>query len=219
MHQFRPVDRITTYMTTDVVSRNKMIRSIVGAAVLFVVSLFVNFYAGTYASAQAGNSVNDLILDHIRVFDVDGAYVYGITLFFVIVAGLLVRTPQNAPFILKTLSLFVLIRSVFICLTHIGPAAHVVALPPTNIATLFTFSGDLFFSAHTGLPFLLALLYWANTRLRLVFLGFAACLGAVVLLGHYHYSIDVFSAFFITYGIFDIAKIIFKEDFRLFAAV
>jgi hypothetical protein len=36
--------------------------------------------------------------------------------------------------------------------------------------------------------------------------------GVVVLLGHLHYSIDVLSAFFISYGIYRIAEIIFHKD-------
>jgi len=39
-----------------------------------------------------------------------------------------------------------------------------------------------------------------------------------VLLGHIHYSIDVFSALFITYGIFVIAKKVFARDYLLFTA-
>jgi membrane-associated phospholipid phosphatase len=33
--------------------------------------------------------------------------------------------------------------------------------------------------------------------------------------GHLHYSIDVFSAFFIAYGVFEIAKKIFKKEYLL----
>ena len=40
--------------------------------------------------------------------------------------------------------------------------------------------------------------------------------GAVVLVGHLHYSIDVFAAFFITYGIHDLAKFLFSQELHVF---
>ena len=75
---------------------------------------------------------------------------------------------------------------------------------------------DLFFSGHTGLPFLLALIFWENKKLRFLFLGFSVLFAVVVLLGHLHYSIDVFAAYFITYTIFHICKFLFKKDWQLF---
>jgi membrane-associated phospholipid phosphatase len=36
-----------------------------------------------------------------------------------------------------------------------------------------------------------------------------------VIVGHLHYSIDVFSAYFIAFGIFEIAKKIFKKEYGL----
>ena len=75
---------------------------------------------------------------------------------------------------------------------------------------------DLFFSGHVGLPFLVALIFWRYTYLRYYFLLFALIASVTVLLGHLHYSIDVFSAFFITYGIFEIAKRFFKKEYRLY---
>ena len=52
--------------------------------------------------------------------------------------------------------------------------------------------------------------------LRTVFLLFSLVAGASVLLGHLHYSIDVFSAFFITYTIFVLAQKFFKADYQFF---
>ena len=93
-----------------------------------------------------------------------------------------------------------------------------VALKPSpdNIIDWFTFTGDMFFSAHTGLPFLAALLFWQNKIWRYVFLISSLIFGATVLLGHLHYSIDVFSAFFITYGIYHLAIKFFPKDYKLF---
>ena len=80
----------------------------------------------------------------------------------------------------------------------------------------FAFGGDLFFSAHTGTPFLMALAFWDNKFLRILFIVTAVFFGVIVLLGHFHYSIDVLAAFFITYTIYHMAEIIFKKDKKCF---
>ena len=85
-----------------------------------------------------------------------------------------------------------------------------------NFLNKFTFGGDLFFSGHTGLPFLMALIFWNNKYLRYSFFALSFIFAATVLLGHLHYSIDVLAAFFITYTIFHIAIFIFKKDYLEF---
>ncbi|MCX6782044.1 MAG: phosphatase PAP2-related protein [Candidatus Magasanikbacteria bacterium] len=189
--------------------------SIAAGLGLFFVSLFINYWAGTYASLRASNVVSDIILDNIPVFDVGGIFVYGFAAFLILLGWLMVRKPERAPFMLKSLSIFILIRSFFIILTHIGPIPQTAAESFNAIVSKFTFTGDLFFSAHTGLPFLMALVFWKNKILRNVFIALSIFFGIVVLLGHLHYSIDVFAAFFITFGIFHIAVRLFKKDYDL----
>src|SRR3989344_1843279 len=162
---------------------------------LLALALVVNFYAGVYATEKASNSVTDIVLSNIRVYDVDGIFVYGSIIFWI----------------------FVLIRSVFISLTHIGPFPTQIAID-SNLLNKFSFAGDLFFSAHVGLPFLLALVFWDDLRLRILFIVSAIIFAAVVLLAHLHYSIDVLAAFFITFTIYRIAEMIFAKDRKLFFA-
>ena len=78
------------------------------------------------------------------------------------------------------------------------------------------FSGDLFFSGHTGLPFLMALIFWSSPRIRCFFLALSVFFAVTVLLGHLHYSIDVASAYLITYSIFCIARQTFPNDWQRF---
>ncbi len=187
----------------------------ISGLLFLTLSLIINFLAGTYASSQAGNAVRDLILDHVPVVNVNVVFIYGIILFYTFVGYLVLSNHKHAPFILRSLSVFILVRSFFIILTHIGPAQGALAYSPNNITSYFNFTGDLFFSGHTGAPFLMALIYWKNFKLRLLFLFTSILFGIVVLLGHLHYSIDVFSAFFITYGTFEISKNIFKKEYHL----
>lgn len=186
--------------------------------ILLIAGLFINFYATLYATANAGNSVSDLILDHIPVFDVDGIAVYGPLVMWLFVAVLCVEEPKVIPFVLKTIALFVIIRAGFVTLTHLGPIPNSIdnSSAPAFLKA-FTFGNDLFFSGHTGLPFLMALIFWHRPALRYLFILAAIFFGAIMLMAHLHYSIDVASAFFITYSIFHIARdVLFKKDFKIF---
>jgi hypothetical protein len=55
-------------------------------------------------------------------------------------------------------------------------------------------------SSPVSRPFLAALCLWHMPRWRYFFLAATVFFGAVVLLGHYHYSIDVLAALFITHA-------------------
>ncbi len=198
-------------------SNRRFIGEVLVAFGLLLISLVVNFYAGVYATEKASNFVSDIILSNIRVFDVDTIFVWGPVVFWAYIAILCLKEPRRIPFVLKSIALFVLIRSVFISMTHIGPFPdHLVLTSNTRMVKDFTFGGDLFFSAHTGLPFLMAMVFYKNVRLRVLFMLTAVFFGIIVLLAHRHYSIDVLSAFFITYAIFHIAEIFFKWDLRVF---
>lgn len=196
--------------------RNKefVIDFVIGV-ILLVVSLMVETRAVTYVDNQTSNAVSDIVLNNTRVYNVDGLYVYGAVSLIAFIVFVCVWYPRRLPFVLKSIALFTFVRAFFISLTHIGPYPAQVVISPsfftTYFPTIFT-SNDLFFSGHTGLPFLMALIFWDNKMLRTIFLGFTLLLAVVVLLGHIHYSIDVVSAFFITFGIFSMAKVFFKRD-------
>lgn len=195
--------------------RNKrfLASSLLGMFMLLA-SLYINFQAGTYATRMVSNRVSDLILDHVGPWNVDLLFFDGVVILWVIVGLLLLYMPRYIPFLTKAMSLFVLIRSFFIILTHLAPPHPV--LPSMNfVVSKFTFGGDLFFSGHTGGPFMLALIFWHYPRVRAVFLALSFIFGTAAIVGHKHYSIDVFAAFFITYSIFQIARFFFTEDYAL----
>ncbi|MEO8638209.1 MAG: phosphatase PAP2-related protein [Candidatus Taylorbacteria bacterium] len=187
-------------------------KSFTVSLIFFIASLVVYYFAGKYATLKQSNYVTDIVLSNIRVYDVDFIFVYGAFAFSFFVALLCFYEPKKIPFTLKTIALFVIIRSVFISLTHIAPFPSQIAIDPNTFMSYFFVGGDLFFSGHTGLPFLLALIYWKNIRLRILFIALSLTFGAVVLMGHIHYSIDVLSAFFISYGIYRLSEIFFKND-------
>ncbi len=186
--------------------------SVIIGIFLLISSLFINYTAGTYASSQQSEAVSDIILDFLPAVNVESIFIEGSYIFIAFVLCIMFFRPHYIPFTIKSIALFVLIRSGFISLTHIGPSPHVITLDPSFIFQKINFTGDLFFSGHTGLPFLLALIFWEHKKIRMLFLFAAVLFGVTVLLGHLHYSIDVFAAFFITYTIFTIAKKFFAKD-------
>ncbi len=185
-------------------------------AFLFLASsLVVNYVAGIYATNRASQAVTDILLDNLPVFNVNFIFVNGTIIFLLFIGVLLIQEPKRIPFILKSAAIFALVRSIFIIMTHLGPPGQ-GWIEPNRFLELFTFGGDLFFSGHVGLPFLFALIFWDIKYFRYIFLAASLIGGIAVILGHLHYTIDVFAAFFISYGIFHIAQWLFAKDYRLF---
>ncbi len=192
------------------------ITTFTSGVILFIVSSVAYFYSAIYATEKASNYVTDIILSNTRVFDVDLAFIYGPVVLWAFVLTLLLNDPKKIPFTLKAVSLFILIRSVFVSITHLGPFPTQVDIGPSNFLATIMAGGDYFFSGHTGLPYLLTLLFWNNLFLKVFFFASAIFFGAVVLLGHLHYSIDVLAAFFITYSIYRLSELFFPNDKKIF---
>jgi hypothetical protein len=182
---------------------------------IFAASAIAVFHAVSYATVHASNPVTDLVLSNIRPINVRFLFVYGTFTEFVVLTVLLVARPNRLPFALKGIGMFLLMRALFITLTHVAP----FPIDPQKPAPIFNsifFGGDLFFSGHTGLPFFGALAFWNIRALRYFYLASTAFFGVVVLLGHYHYSIDVMAALFIAYGVFQLSVWLFPRDYLLF---
>ena len=200
----------------NVVNNKEFIKTLLFSLLFIAISLYINFIAGTYATERASLAVTDIVLSNTRALDVDGIFTYGPIVLFTFITIIFLYNPKKLPFTLKSISLFTVTRSIFISLTHLGPFLVQTTVASGNLISKFTFGGDLFFSGHTGIPFLMALIFWNNKTLRYIFLVYSFFMGAVVLLGHYHYSIDVLAAFFITYTIFHLSEYFFKKDRVLF---
>ena len=194
--------------------------SFLSGVILLSISLVTQFFISGYVTRSGSGSVTDIILSNTRVYNVGGIFVWGSVILTIIGIFVAIKHINYVPFAMKSIAIFTLIRSVFVSLTHISPfpthaVINSVFFNKEAFAGILT-GNDLFFSGHTGLPFLLALIFWENKTLRIVFLSFSGMFAVVVLLGHLHYSIDVLSAFFITYSIFHLCQVFFKKDWKFF---
>lgn len=190
-----------------------LISLLVGLALLFAAGIIASV-AASYKDTLPSQPVGDIILDRLPPLDVNFLFTYG---FFLIIAVIvfypLFFKPQLAPFTAKTIAAFIIIRAFFITLTHIG-APKGFLLPqfgtdPDSIRLFYV--NDLFFSGHVGVPFLAALLFWENKFVRWFMIIMSFVQGLTVLFLRVHYSIDVFSAYFITYAIYIVSDKIFNK--------
>jgi len=191
------------------------------ALALFVAALFVQRVAYQYVDGRAVTTyVGDLLLDNLPTVNLDIFIVQGALAATFLMAPLFLMKPRYLSFALKTLAIFIIARSFFISLTHLGVNLQQITLNTERIGfglydILYNGKNDFFFSGHVGATFLLALIFWKEKTWRYVFLAASVIFGISMILAHMHYSIDVFAAPFITYSIYAIARKIFSKDFSL----
>jgi hypothetical protein len=175
------------------------------------IAVVFDYLAGIYVTKTSGVAAPDLLLDYIPTLDLDFIYIYGI----IIVITILLLYPlffkvREFHKVASQFSLLVMVRSTFTIFTHLETPAGAFKFNIPNIISVISFQNDLFFSGHTAIPFLGFLLF-KESKIRYFFLAASIILGATVLLMHAHYSIDVFSAYFITYGTFKIGEWFFSK--------
>src|ERR1035437_8913201 len=104
-----------------VLKDRSIILSVFYSFLFLIFSLVLNYFACTYATANASNAVTDIILSNIPVVNVNEVFEQGFLLLVLFIATVLLYQPKRMPFALKSIALFVAIRAIFIVLTHIAP--------------------------------------------------------------------------------------------------
>ena len=188
---------------------------LIGIILLALAGIISSIIIG-YSDRIQGSALEDLIIDNIPQFQLLWFRTFGIALITisVIIFGLI--KPKYIPTLSKTIGLMYIIRAFFIGMTALNQPAEKITLvehyPFLN--PLLNQGNDLFFSGHVAFPFLAALIFWDNKKIRYWLLFASIISGAVSLFAKTHYSIDVFAAPLITYSIFKISEKIFKKDFN-----
>lgn len=189
--------------------------------VLMGLALLIQITVGHYSSAwsAAASPAHDIFLDNLPVFDLGGIIVAGAIALWVSAWLLLIYEPKYLIFGTKAIALFIISRAFFMSLTHLGPYPSSSLPGPDNagfsLYHMVTFQGNFFYSGHTAFPFLLSLIFWDRRMLRWFFLVLTVFFGVTMLLAHVHYSIDVFAAPFIVYGVYVLTAKLFPADYAL----
>ncbi len=180
---------------------------------LFTLAAILYGLSGNYVTEHScSGSSQDLILNSIGPYNLSLIFIW----FFLLVLTTfilypLVYKPHEFHYFLNMFSLFIIVRSGFILFTRMCAPIGIIHITFPGFIQLLTFSNDFFFSGHTGLPFLGFLLFRKNKPLAYFMLYSSIILGITALVMHEHYSIDVLSAYFITYGIYAIGNYLFKK--------
>ena len=211
-----------TFQLLDVFKR-EWFYSFLGALGLlggaYVAEHFANVYAFEYLTRPTSVYVGDLFLDNFPIVDLSLIIVEG-ALFSIVVGTLFVvfLKPRYLLFTLKAVALFIIVRALFVSLTHVGiyPGSIEMGFGFFDaIYSYLNFQTGFFFSGHTGLPVLMAFIFWEKRSLRFIFIALSCIFAVAVLLAHIHYSIDVLAAPFMAYGIFTLAQHFFPRDYKL----
>ena len=170
-------------------------------------ALLANSLAGDFIKTFGARppACPDLLLDRLPHWDTRPLFTWGFAVFLVWAgAATLLWERRRAPYIIWGYALLIAVRSFFIILTPLGRPEGALELSGDplfdHVGRYLTTQQDFFFSSHTALPFL-GFLVFRGRWVRLSFLGLSVLLAAAVLLARLHYSIDVFSAYLITYAV------------------
>ena len=192
------------------------------SAALFFGSLVLNRFAGAYIDkvGETAHTSPDLLLGFLPIVDMRFLYLGGFAVFAAMaVLHTLWRERPRAAYIARNFALLIAARSALMILTPMKVPAGTLAVDGyrfyDTVGRFFTARNDLFFSLHTGIPFM-GFLVFTDRAAKRACLAFSLIMAATVLLGRHHYSIDVAGAYLITYSLYRLEKRWFEAPYRSF---
>ena len=110
-------------------------------------SLITNYLARIYTNKSDVNYVHDIFLDNLPVVNINFIVNECVWIYVVIMVLFAIFYSQKIPLILKSIALFVFIRSIFISLTHLGPMPEHSFLNYNDWLSSLASGNDMFFPA------------------------------------------------------------------------
>jgi hypothetical protein len=194
------------------------VRSLVNALILLALATIFQYYASAYVDRTPGNPAVDLFLGFLPVVNLNFLIVEGALAAIALSVILVLAKPQYLLFTLKAGAIFIATRALFIAVTHIGIYPGQINPDVGFFDRIYTGLGleaGFFFSGHTGLPLLMALILWNKKFWRYAYIIMSIVFGIAVLFAHIHYTMDVLAAPYMTYGIFKMSQYFFAEDYKM----
>lgn len=192
----------------DFIARRKteiILTAIFLAIVLFILPKFLDF-----VEDRNGVVLPDPILKLFNPIDLTWL-IFGL-LYISLITGIIYLStkPELLLTVLQSYSILILFRMIVMYVTPFNAPQDSILLDDPFVQIFGSgkiLTKDLFFSGHTAIIFLFYLV--ADKKyLKLSFLICTILIGAVVLLQHVHYTVDVISAPFFAYASFRLIKII-----------
>jgi hypothetical protein len=204
-----------------IINKNKFIKTFdlklfTILAIMYAFTLAIVNNLSVFLDRHSNSPISDSIISNIPTMDFSFIFVFGFFIpQFVLFFILLLKKNFNTFFYFYfIIGMFTFTRLIFNMMTHLqAPADAVVS---SYFPTIF-FENDLFFSGHVGVPFLFYLFFKKLKKkyATRIFLAMTILMAVVVLFMKVHYTIDVFSAPFITFGVFYLSDKFLRKYFNL----
>jgi membrane-associated phospholipid phosphatase len=193
------------------------------SAAALLAAFALNHLADGYIErvGETAHTSPDLILGILPGVDVSLIYWWGAMAFVVFAVGTsLWRERERLGYLARAYALVIAARACLMVLTplHIPDGAISVdaGVLYSSVGKMVTVHHDLFFSMHTAMAFLGALVFrdrWA----RWISAGFSVLMALTVLLLKTHYSLDVAGAYLVTYALYRLQRRYLEPPVRSFA--
>ncbi len=195
---------------------------------IFVLALLLGFLLFSYffytnlawyADQRSLPLSSDWLLERLPVVNVLPVLSWGWLALHAYAAGAaILYYPRKLPFLLFTLGIYLCIRTIFIFLSPIGAPQQMLDMSQldalfSHIMGVYTFQNEFIFSGHTAIPFLFFLFFETRTQ-RSIMLAGSLAMAVAVLLTHNHYSVDVLSAYPMTFAIYAASRELYRRFVR-----
>lgn len=176
--------------------------SLLSFIIAFILQSFIGRYVEQFNYPPAGDFFHNIL----PLINLNWLITYVHLILSIIFIGyFFFYKKKNFSQVMITLSLLIIIRSLFVAMTHMGDPAIRINDYSFFDSSLFYFTKDLFFSGHVMWLFL-AYLFTRKEKIGNLFLlgTITVAIGALIM--RTHYSIDVFAAPFIVYCVYEFSK-------------